>query len=146
MIEKNIGAYIKPTFSDINSFTAGASGDGEYHVGDAIDKMGFESGEFSVAYSAVLASGETLSVAKFYRDSEDNSAWGATTSLLSETVLGTGASGGTTLEGVSNTDVELLNKNRYIKFIVKPTLSASGTDTLKFASVIILGGSDSIPV
>jgi hypothetical protein len=103
-----------------------------------------------IVFEAVLAVGKTL---KFTY----SLATSAAANMSSPTVLksqdgtlagtaasGTGGAGGSTVDGILTVPVNLSAAQRYLQFGFTPVLSATGTDTVTAASLLILGGAGTI--
>lgn len=152
--DKDIGAYLEGACALVNTaVTAGAGGDGAYADGEIItlaDLSGRpQSAILVVTYETTLASSETLSI---------------DTKIMHDDVVGfTGAAeytfgGEETAHGVVETGVvtgavgvvaqriDLSGVKGFFRASVKPTLSASGTDTVNLAAVLVFGGAGENPV
>ena len=143
----DIQAYIKEVtcgFSGTITANNSGSGDNVAITGASIDRLGYGSAVFCIAYKTTLAASETLAFAVEYQESADGSNWDTATAIQASTVAATGAlTGGL---GRVTFPLNLEGKKRYIRFNFTPNLSASGTDTANVAGVAILGGSDALPV
>jgi hypothetical protein len=139
----DIGKYLKTASCNGISITAGGTGDNTALTGASIDRRGYGSANFVIAYKTTLAASETLSFAAEYQESSDGSNWDTATALQAATVAKTGAV--TAGHGVVEFDVNLEGKKRYIRFNFTPNLSASGTDTAVVYGTAILGGADVLP-
>ena len=138
------GRNIKSTMILAAASTAGA----EAVLTSAAEMLaGFESGKLIVATKASLASGETLKQTVTLQHSPDNSTWTSVV-VADEVVVGTGASGGSA--NVYLTPIEFdFNRNAlglYIRSLVSPTFSASGTDTGIITATLLGGGHVENPV
>ncbi len=146
MIPTNIGAGLACKVAGAGTATAGGTGDNTKVTGQAIDRLGFESGVLAIAYKAALAEGKTLSFAVEYEESADGSNWDTAVSLQSATVCSTGGTGGSTNHGVVEIDLNLRPRKRYVRYNVTPDLNATGTDTVTWAGVLVAGGASVKPV
>ena len=139
----DIGKYLKTASCNGISITAGGTGDGIALTGASIDRRGYGSANFVIAYKTTLASTQTLSFAAEYQESSDGSSWDTATALQASTAAKTGAV--TDGHGVVEFDINLEGKKRYIRFNFTPNLSASSTDTAVVYGTAILGGADVLP-
>lgn len=128
--------------ADSGNATAGGTGDETAINGTTIDLNAQPMGEvvaFAVGAKAVLAVTKTLTVTGKIQDSADGSTWadvksfGTLISLL-------GGSGGTTERGANLMQIDRARLRRYVRSVVTPDLSATGTDTAVIQTVGILGG------
>lgn len=155
---RNIGAYIAPRFSKVETdVTAGGAGDATEVDGAWIDTDGFFSAQVAVFYSATLAQDETLSIAANYQDATASDGTGAADygAVYANAVVATGDTGGSTETGVVTFDVDFLGgtqgaadgttANQYGRIQFTPDLSAGSTDTAKLYAVLILGGAEDQP-
>jgi hypothetical protein len=157
MIVRNIGAYLNGIPAGLVSATAGAGGDGTEVDGGFGSVKGFASAALVIAYEAVLAENETLSIAANVQDATDASGTGAADygATLANAVVATGGSGGSTERGVVVLDIDLLGgtqgdadgtcSREFMQGQFTPDLSATGTDTADVAAILILGGADVNP-
>lgn len=153
-IQRNVNASLKTRYgSAFTSATAGSTGDNTAVTGAAIDRLDASTGslalnaQLNVVFSTVLASGATLSLKTVAVDhSPDNSTW--TTGYLTFSdpgVVATGASGGSTVTGVTSLTADLSSAYRYVRFNFTPDLSAANTDTASLIGVGVLAGFDRLP-
>jgi hypothetical protein len=156
---KNVGELIDPKYQFVLSWTAGGGADSASESGVSIDRGNFVGGgmprscDVEVYYSAVLGSGHTLSL---YLDLQNSSTNSTFTDFATETaaVVATGASGGSTVTGVyrfvnpptgaptTSPGIDLNGAQRYVRLLVIPHLSATGTDTAIITGAITFGGFD----
>lgn len=149
--QRNIAAYggLK-RLSDQGALTAGGGGDAASITGGTVDRENFANGslpnsaEIGALFSATLASGKTLSVAFDVQDSADGAAW-SDYFTQGATAVATGPSGGGVVTGQSNIAVNLTSARRYVRTILVPDLSATGTDTAVVIAAGFFGGFDSLP-
>jgi len=147
--------------------TAGGAKDGVAQTGEIIDRFGtytdddgYEvqfnlcNGKFVVPATATLADTETATydlylqtsdVSDFssdvnYVEADGDLVAAVTTAGTSQLVL-TGKTGGTTEKGVLNLNVNMNGCKRYVRLVIKVTLSAASTDTAVMAGVAVLGES-----
>lgn len=149
-LDTNIGAAIAIARATANSTaTAGGSGDNTAVTGVIIDRQAFrwpKSGVFAVPFTTTLAAGATLSLAMTVQDGDAaNLSDAATFATRANAVVATGPSGGGTVTGVVEFDVNLVGAKRYIRLNFTPDLSAANTDTGAFSGVAVLGGMDRLP-
>ena len=129
------------------ALTAGGSGDATTVTGVTIDREGFAGGSLpnsaliGALFSATLASGKTLSVTFDVQDSPDGTNFSdyATTTAL---VAATGPSGGGTVVGELNVQVNLTSARRYFRVLFYPDLSAVSTDTATAIAAGFVAGFD----
>jgi hypothetical protein len=146
--QRNIGALgdLK-ILTDRATSTAGGAGDGTTVTGLSVDRQGFGNGSMpnsalvGVLFEATLQSGLTLSVGYAVQDSADNSTF-ADYQTATYTTAATGASGGSTVKGEFNVQLNLTSARRYIRFNYAPKCSATGTDTTYSEAVGFFAGTD----
>ena len=148
----NSGAYTGAVYAiDAATATAGAGSDGAFVDGEAYDRLATRalalSAKLVVPYTATQASGESTVVrgrvqhralpADDWEDYDDEPSDVTVAALDS----------GNAVEGVAEFNFDLAGAKRYVRFRMRPTLSASGTDTFAHGrSVAVLGGYDNLPV
>lgn len=147
MTSRDIGAQIAGRACAAATAVAAGTGDATEVSGQWIDRQGFLSAKLIVTYQAVLAEGETISIAANLQDATDSSGTGAADfgTASADAVRATGGSGGSTERGVVEIDVDLSAARQYVRAQFTPNLSASGTDTAILSAVLVLGGAESIP-
>jgi hypothetical protein len=139
----DIGKYFKEASCNGISITAGGTGDNTALTGATIDRLGYGSSCFVIAYKTTLAASETLSFAAEYQVSADGTNWDTAVALQGATVARTGAV--TNGHGVVKFDVNMEGLKRYIRFNFTPDLSRANTDTAVVYGTAILGGADLLP-
>jgi hypothetical protein len=147
---ENIGDKVAVARAAANlAITAGAGQDGQAQTGVIIDRAAFgwaQSAVFAIPYTTTLAATETLSVAMTVQDGENNALSDAGTfATRANAVVATGPSGGATVTGVVELNVNLSGAKRYVRLNYTPDLSASGTDTAALSGVAVLGGAIRLP-
>lgn len=148
--ERNIGALVETVFALTNTdVTAAGAGDGVEVTSNWVDRSRRLSCVLSIQFSAVLAEGETLSIAANMQDATDIAGAGAADYepsigdfAFANAVVATGGSGGSTEEGTVEIDVSLGSARQFIAGQVTPDLSAGATDTAEIQAQFILAGSD----
>lgn len=129
--------------------TAAGTGDNTKVTGQTIDRLSgtaiCHSCVVATGYLAALQASETLSLAHEYQDSTDNSTWNTAVAIEAATTKATGESGGSNERGVDEHDLALSSLARYFRINVTPNLSASGTDTCLFFTVVTRGGWTQVP-
>lgn len=140
----NFGKLIKSVPCGASSATAGGTGDASAVTGATIDRLGYGSAKFVIAYKTTLTDTKTLSYAAEYQESADGTNWDTATALQASTVAKTGDST-TNFVGQVEFNLDLSGKKKYIRFNFTPDLSASSTDTALSAAVAILGGAEVLP-
>ena len=99
----------------------------------------------SLVIAALVAEGETLSVAYAVEEGEESDLSDAVTLVTETVVAATGPTGGGTVTGCLEIDVKLRACGRYVRLGYTPDLSASGTDTAALSAVLVCGGMDRLP-
>ena|SRR5579862_7597163 len=158
--QRDIGSLIDvKSLSTLLSWTAGGGADSATFTGTVIDREAFATGslpntvDVGVWYSATLGSGHTLSLQFDLQDSADNSAF-SDYATEAAAVIATGPSGGGVVTGiarmaVANTNapsghpsVDVRGARRYLRPMVIPHLSATGTDTAQIVAIGVFAGFD----
>jgi hypothetical protein len=136
------------------AITAGAGNDNVELNGQAKDRLKAGrtlglSGKLLILFEAVLAQDETLTVAANLQDAAASSFAGGDAAdygtAFPATVVATGPTGGGTVRGVVELDVDLSGARQWVREQVTLNLSASGTDTVKASSCLLIGGTDHLP-
>jgi len=145
---RNIGAFIMAVFADmIPNIVAGSGTDNVESDGEYINRVGYESAQVVITWTATLAEAATLSIAANVQD--DSEGDGADVAdfgdALANTVVATGGSGGSTETGTTVLNVNLEEAKAYIRTQVTADLSAANTDTAEVAVTVILGGAVEVP-
>jgi hypothetical protein len=144
MIVSNVSEMTKAVSAlKDTALTAAGSGDATEVTGNVIDLLGYTSLEYVHQYTTTLTADKTLALLTKYQTSPDNSTWATAVTLQASTVVKTGAA--TAADGVHTLTLVTGNLPRYIKFLVTPDLSHSGTDTATVSGIVILGGAQVIP-
>jgi hypothetical protein len=139
----NVGSYVKNVACGATRATAAGAGDNTAVTGAGIDRLGYNSAKFTVAYKTSLTAAATLSLQCEYQTSADNSSWDTAVVLQALTVVKTGAVSAFVGDLSFNLDLESLK--RYVRFNFTPDLSAGATDTVDAAAVATLGGPNALP-
>lgn len=147
---RNIGALISVMNAAANTAaTAGGTGDATEVVGLIIDRtlIGLpQSAVFAIPFAAVLAEGETLSLAYTIESSGADDMSGAVDLLTgAATVVATGPTGGGTVRGCYEVAVPLMGAGQYVRGNFTPDLSSANTDTAALSAVFVFGGMDRLP-
>ena len=136
----NIGAFIKPAYSDNVANTT--SNDGSVITGDAIDRNGFTSGQFVITWGGSVAQGETLETSVQISDCDtSDGSYNAVVWLACNELIATGL----VCTGAWALNIDLSGYERYIKIGVQMDFSASSVDTATACYTLMLGGADSLP-
>ena len=145
--KNNIGKMIDTDIAGgKHLIVAGSGTDNAKATGETIDRLKFDSIVLSVAYIATLAATKTLSITIEEQQSADGSIWDTATATLATTVVLTGASGGSTgVLGVTNTNINLASKKRYIRYNITADLSNTSSDTASWLATVTKGGSYTEP-
>lgn len=145
---RNVGSMLTTRLASVfTSLTAAGTGDATAVNGITIDRTALNlpgSAVFTTLFSAVLAATKTLSLATVIQHSDDGSTW-ATYVSEAATVVATGPTGGATVTGQHAINVNLRAAKRYVRSVVTPDLSATGTDTATIVEVAVLGGENPLP-
>lgn len=128
--------------------TGGGAGDGTDFTGLVIDTQSlgarYNAAALSVVGRSTQASGNSLTVAVKVEKSANNSDWVAhlgTTTAYTQTATG-GALTAASAGGAVN--VRLDTASRYVRAVVTPTLSATGTDTAIVSAHWVFGNPDKV--
>lgn len=137
----------------LSTITAGAGQDNVAQNGAAIDRFAtnittrHRGGALIVTGKATVAAGQQLTIAAKIQ-TDDNSGFTSPTDLVTKGATAVVDGGG---GGVTNQPFTLVipfknieQAERYIRGVVTPDLTASGTDTALVASLFVFGGSDRI--
>jgi hypothetical protein len=147
---ENIGQKIAVARAAANTAaTAGGTGDNTLVTGVIIDRAASgwaQSCVVAIPFTATLAAAATLSVGGVLQDGENSGLSDAGTfATLTNAVVATGPSGGGTVTGVVELNVNLAGAKRYVRLNFTPDLSASGTDTAALSAVLVFGGATRLP-
>lgn len=147
---RNIGALIAVARAAANTaVTAGGGGDNSAVTGAIIDRASYgmpQSAVLAIPYTATLGAGETLSIAYTIQEGQTaNLSDAATLKTAASAVVVTGPSGGGTVTGVFEVDVDLGPAGQYVRANFTPDLSRANTDTAALSAVLVLGGMDRVP-
>ncbi len=143
----NGGAYCRSERgTGNNAATAGGSGDATAVNGAWIDRKGSKgvaaSMKVIVNYTTTLAQGATLSFTGKIQDA--TSIGGANSAdygnALASTVIATGPTGGGTIAGTFELDVDLGSAHEFVRAVLTPDLSAANTDTAAWNVTYLLFG------
>lgn len=148
-IIRDLGSHIITKGLTAQSGTAGGTGDNTELTSGAIDRavaggVMYLSGVINITYLTTLTASETLSATVKIAESADGTTFGSDTTLASAVVLKTGAA--TAAYDTYEISLDLSQYKRYVRVKVTLDCSASGTDTFLYASTLILGTPDSLPV
>lgn len=148
--DTNIGSVIAVRRAAANAaVTAAGAGDATAVTGVIIDRAALrwpKSGVFAVPFTATLAANETLSLVMTVQDGDAaNLSDAATFATRANAVIATGPSGGGTVTGEIEFDVNLSGAKRYLRLNYTPDLSRGATDTAALSAVAVLGGFDRVP-
>lgn len=159
--QRDIGSLIDvKAGSTLLAWTAGGAADSATFTGNSIDREGFaslpDSLDLDVYYQATLGSGHTLALQFDLQHSADNSNFSDYATEQSQ-VIATGPSGGGAVSGmvrmaVPNSNapsghpgIDLRGAQRYVRPMLIPHLSATGTDTAEILAIGVFGGFDQLP-
>lgn len=163
VLQKSVAELIdEKALASSLSWTAAGASDAVTWTGISIDRQGFSTGSLPrnldavVYYDATLGSGATLSLTWDLQDSADNSNW-SDYATEAATVVATGVSGGGRVVGVARLVVASTEKptgtpgislngaRRYVRMLLVPDMSRTGTDTAVIAAVGVFAGFDQLP-
>jgi hypothetical protein len=147
---ENIGDLISIARATANAAaTAGGSGDNTAVTGVIIDRAAHgwaQSAVFTVPFTTTLAAAATLSVVMTVQDGDAaNLSDAATLATRANAVVATGPSGGGTVTGVVELNVNLSGAKRYVRLNFTPDLSRANTDTAELSGVAVFGGAIRLP-
>jgi hypothetical protein len=146
----NIGSKIAVVRAAANTAaTAGGTGDATAVTGVIIDRAALNwpaSGVVAIPFTTTLAAAATLSLAITVQDGDNDALSDAGTfASRANAVIATGPSGGGTVTGTVELDVNFAGAKRYVRVNFTPDLSASSTDTAALAAVVAFGGQRRLP-
>jgi hypothetical protein len=131
------------------ALTAGGTGDNTAVTGIIIDRAALgwpASCVVALPYTTALGEGNTLSLAATLQDGEDSGLSDAATyAAISTGVIATGGTGGSTVTGQVEVNVNLAGAGRYLRLNYTPDLNRANTDTALVAAVIAFGGANRLP-
>ena len=147
---KNIGDKIKVVRAGANTaVTAGGAGDAAAVTGVIIDRAALgwpQSGVVAIPFTATLGATETLSVAATVQHGDNDGLSDAGTfATRANGVVATGPSGGGTVTGTVELDVNFSGAKRYVRVNYTPDLSRANTDTAALSAVVAFGGAIRVP-
>jgi hypothetical protein len=148
---ENIGGRIAVVRAAANTaVTAGGGGDNTAVTGVIIDRAAFgwpQSAVFAIPFTTTLAATQSLAINSCVVQSGENSGLSDATTLATRPNGNVAtSSGGGTVTGVVEFDVNLSGAGRYVRFNYTPDLSASGTDTAALGSAVaVFGGAIRLP-
>ncbi len=147
MTNRDIGAYITSRAAGAVQATAGGAGDAAEVDGPYIDRIGFQSGKLVIAFQATLGDGETLSIGANLQDAVDAAGTGVADfeDALPSAVVATGPSGGGTVHGTAELDVNLAGARPFVRAQFTPDLSRANTDVAIVSAALVLGGAERLP-
>ena len=145
----NIESFIKiDGTGNVATFTAGsATYDNALFTTDYTDRLGYDSAVFGLNVTTSLASGESLTVNT--ATVQDCATYGGSYTHFATLTLATLTASGAAISAgcYALTDgIDLAGAKRYVHMVVKPDLTASGTDTCAYGTFTALGGAVIVPV
>ncbi len=152
-VARDIGAFVTGALGLTPAvITAGAGDDGVEVDGPAVDRLAlgrhYLSAKLIVAFEAVLAEGETLSIAANAQDDSQSDFAGTPADYgdaFANAVVATGGTGGSTERGTVELPIDLSSARQFIRVQATADLSAVGTDTVAIAAIWVFGGADELP-
>lgn len=141
-IQHAIGEYTK-TVSSVPpqlTVTAGGASNNVAVNGVSVDRMNYLSMVVAVAYQCTLSSTKTLTITIAIQHSEDNATWTAYGTQPANQVISA-----STANAIFTQNVDLHAANRYVRLVITPNLSNTGTDTASVAGLLVLGGANELP-
>lgn len=143
----DLDASVKPLrASNGASIVAAGAGDNSAVTGVTIDRLGYMAAKLVLAWSATLAANKKLSLAVEYQESADGSSWDTAVVLQALAAVATDSGAGSTMRGITEFDLNLKARKRYIRFNFTPDLDAGATDTAFIHALALLAGRDTLPV
>lgn len=150
----NSGAYLKGLAALAPATVgAGVGGSGTYQDGPAINRVDpvvALSAKYTTVVKATMASGNnTVFRQRIEHRADSTEAWAEpSTDVLTQpddvTVTALDAGGAQTTQ--LNLNVDLSGLKSEVRFRLRPTMSASGVDTIVTATSVVLGGLNDIPI
>lgn len=149
LANRDLASQIKVVGLTAQSGVAAGAGDNTEVTSDAIDRVPtglpmFLSAVFVAAYLTTVQAANTLKITLKISESDDGSSWGADETLLNAVTMETGLV--TAKKSAYELGIDLSKRKRYVRFKVTLDLSAGAADTFVYASSLVLGGSDDLPV
>lgn len=148
------GAYARTAFQAINK-TAAAAGSGDNTEVDGAwvsRKVATgENGELAmsaklvITYTTTLTAAATLSFGLNFQDSPTASGGDDYGAVVGKTVVATGPSGGGTVTGTVEVDVDLASAREYIRAQITPDLSAGSADSAEWSAALVFFGDGRVP-
>jgi hypothetical protein len=139
--EHSVGNFLTELYGGAGRALAAGAGDATEVSGGFGDRTGSQSCYVSIAFTATLAEGATLSFSGNLQDATSSGGTGAADfgTALSATVVATGGSGGSTVTGVYRClETDLAGARAYIQAQLTPNLSAGATDVCTWGATIVL--------
>ena len=143
---ESFGSLFRAATITAGEALAAGTGDNTKVTGQTIDRLGFRSGSVLISMKTVLAEAATLTIAIEIQESDDGSTWDTAEVIQAATTVETGNTGGSTEYPCLKVDDKFESRKRYIRYNITPNLSASGTDTVHWGAVCILGDAFEVPV
>jgi hypothetical protein len=152
----NGGAYSRTAFAAINkTLTAAGSGDNTEvdcayadRILDAAAEGGMAmSAKLVITYTANLSSDQSLRFAVQIQEDADGAGAGTDyeTGVPMTTVATADQSGGQTITGTVEVDIDLSHAERFFRAQITPDLTAGGTDTCEWSATYVLYGHNRVP-
>jgi hypothetical protein len=145
MLQHNAGAEFKNVYDQIVAvFTAGTADNNKNQVGEIIDRRGFNSCQLALQYDGAIGSNKKMLYSVNIADSSNGEDWNDPVDLLvSEAIVSlvTGAS----VKGCYNLNINLSPYDSYIEIGKIVELTNTTTDTMKYNTVLSLGGGNVVP-
>lgn len=148
------GFNARSAFADLATAVAAGSGDNTESDGVWVDREDASSGiamsaKLVIAYEAVLAENETLSLTVNIQDDDDSAGGGTPADFGTayvKTVVATGGSGGSTERGTLELDFDLGSARQYLRSQITPDLSRGATDTANVSAAWVFFGAKNGPM
>ena len=142
----NIGKFLKSLFVAAATAVAAGTGDNTEATGANLARSGYLSGKLVISWTTTLTDTKTLSFTVKSRTGTSSSACTSASQVteLAKTVVAT-SSGGGTMTGTTEVNIDLGSYDQYVAFDITPDLSHSGTDTAVWAAAFVMGGADTLP-
>ncbi len=141
-------AYSRTVFQEINATATAAGGgdntevDGAWVDRELSGKGVALSAKLVIAFTAALGQDETLKFALNFQDATALAGTGVAdfAAAVASTTAATGDSGGSTETGTFEVDIDLSGARQFIRTQITPNLSAGGTDTVEWSSILVFYG------
>jgi hypothetical protein len=148
---RDIGSLIAVLRAAANTaVTAGGAGDNTLVTGVIIDRAALgwpESAVLAIPFTTTLAATETLSIGYTVQEGQNSGLSDAETlKTATPAVVAVGPGGGGTVTGCFEVSLNMRGAGRYVRANWTPDLSRANTDTAALAAVLVVAGTNRVPV